>query len=131
MRELAVYYCRTCGHYGYYQLSRNAVCQKCQSDMSPLNMRYQDFMNLDPEERDDLLSEIILSSAPSIVERVMAPHKKFNSRETIAALSRQIEDLEAKNQKLNETVDWMHKTIWELLKKNKELELPQGTPPDN
>ena len=85
-------------------------------------MRYQDFMNLDPEERDDLLSATILSYAPSIVERVMEPHKKFNSRETIAALSRQIEDLEANNKKLNETVDWMHKTIWELLKKNKEME---------
>lgn len=122
MRELAVYYCGKCGHYGFYQLSKNAVCPRCHAAMTRLDIRYQDFMNLGPEERDNLLSETILAAAPSIVKRVMAPHKAFNSRETIAALSSQIEYLESENQKLNETVSWMHKAIWELLKKYKKLE---------
>lgn len=122
MRELAVYYCKICGHYGFYQFTKKAICPKCYTKMTQLDMRYQDFMDLNPEERDNLLSEHIHASAPSIVERVMAPHRAFNSRETIANLCRQIEDLETENKKLNETVTWMHKTIWDLLKKTKDLE---------
>lgn len=62
MRELAVYYCIKCGRYGYYQSSKNAACPICNEPMKLLDMRYQEFMNLDCEERDHLLSRLILEA---------------------------------------------------------------------
>lgn len=120
MRELAVYYCQKCGYYGYYQLPKNAVCPKCDCKMVMLSVSYQDFMNLDCKERDDLLAREILETTPSIVQRLVTPHKEFNTREIIAAMSVQIQELETENKKLNETVGWMHKTIWDLLRKGKD-----------
>lgn len=121
MKELSVYYCPHCGHYAYYQLSRNAVCPKCHIQMAILAMRFQDFMNLSLEERDELLSRKILFTGPSIVQRLMEAHKNANNRETIAALTQKIQELETENKHLNETVSWMHKTIWELIQRNKML----------
>lgn len=122
MRELMVYYCPKCGYYAYYQLSKNAVCPKCNTNMTRFHMRYQDFMHLNYEERDELLSKEILNLSDSIISRLSLSSQKANSRETIATLRLKLEDLSAENQKLNETVDWMHQTIWELLRKNKKLE---------
>lgn len=121
MRELAVYYCLKCGRYGYYQTPKNAVCPICNESMKPLDMSYQEFMNLDCDERDQLFSRLILESCPSYVQKLMAPHQAANHRETIARMSQKIIELETDNQKLNETVEWMHATIWELLKENKQL----------
>ena len=57
MRELAVHYCPKCGFYAFYQLSRNAVCPRCDEKMMSLDMRYQDFMDLDCAQRDELLDK--------------------------------------------------------------------------
>ncbi len=122
MRELSVYYCPKCGYYGYYQLPKNAVCPKCNVDMVHLSMSYQEFMNLTCEERDDLLSRQIIASSSPYIQRLMAPHKANNSRELVAVMSTRIADLEAENKKLNETVEWMHQTIWDLIHKNKKLQ---------
>lgn len=119
MRELAVYYCKKCGYYGYYQLTRNAVCPKCDEKMTMLDISYQDFMDLDCRERDNYLAKEILDAAPSIIQRLVSPHKEFNTREIIAAMSVQIQELETENKKLNDTVTWMHQTIWDLLRKSK------------
>lgn len=119
MRELAVYYCPSCGYYGYYQLTANAVCPKCIIPMTLLRMRYQDFMDLDCEERDDLLSQQIVSTS-SVVKRLTAPHKAANNRELIAQLTSRVDELEVENKKLHETINWMHQTIWDLVHKEKK-----------
>ena len=120
MRELSIYYCVKCGYYAYYQLAKNAVCPKCDQKMHLLDMPYQTFMDLDLEERDVLLSHEILRNCPSVVTRITAPHKAFNQRETIAILSAQIVALEEENQKLNETVTWMHQTIWDMIHRQEQ-----------
>lgn len=119
MRELAVYYCRKCGYYGFYQLPRNAVCPKCAEKMALLPLHYLDFMKLDCQERDELLSREILESSSSIVSRLVLPHQQFNQREIIAKLTLKIEELEKENHKLSDTVSWMHETIWDLIKRNR------------
>ena len=101
MRELSVYYCPHCGHYAYYQLARHAVCPKCDIPMQVLDMRFQDFMNLTREERDDLLSfEILSTSCPtglSMSKRLAASQNIPNNREIIAALTQKIQALEDEN----------------------------------
>ncbi|RGY99275.1 teichuronopeptide [Clostridium sp. AM58-1XD] len=126
MRELSVYYCPHCGHYAYYQLARHAVCPKCEIPMQVLDMRFQDFMNLTREERDDLLSfEILSTSCPtglSMSKRLTTSQNMPNNREIIAALTQKIQALEDENKHLNDTVSWMHETIWDLIRKNKLLQ---------
>lgn len=121
MRELSVYYCPKCGHYGYYQLPRNAVCPKCSVDMVLLTITYQDFMDLNCEERDNFLAGQIIESTSPYVRRLVAPHKACNNREIIARMSEHIRELESENKKLNETVEWMHQTIWDLVRKSKGI----------
>ena len=117
MRELSVYYCPLCGRYAYFQLPKNAVCHKCQTKMNLMDMRYQDFMDLDYDARDRLITHKIVESAPTLVERICAPDKVYNHR-----LAAECSRLEQENQELNHTIDWMHKTIWDQLKRTRELE---------
>lgn len=122
MRELSVYYCPRCGHYGYFQLVRNAVCPSCNVKMELLEMHYQDFINLSLEERDSLLIHDIIARSPSVTNRIAAAGRAHNSRKLIAAMNAQIKELESANKQLNDTVEWMHQAIWELLARNKELQ---------
>lgn len=78
-------------------------------------------MNLSCPERDLLLSKEILKRTPTLASRLSAPHKAANYRETIANLSYRIQELEEENKTLKSTVEWMHKTIWDLIKKQKNL----------
>lgn len=117
MRDLFVFYCQKCGFYGYYQLPANAVCPKCSAKMIRLSMRYQDFMDLSCKDRDEFLIRQIIESS-SVSARITASHHINNTRELIGHLSQQIKTLETENAKLNRTVDWMHQTIWNLIKKN-------------
>lgn len=131
MRELAVFYCPDCGHYAYYQTSRHPACPKCGDGgnaMCMLKMYYTEFMKMTCEERDNFLAMEMLKRNPSIMARITAPHKRFNSRETIAELCNVIMDLDAENKVLNDTVDWMHDTIWEMLKAQKGLDKESGAP---
>lgn len=57
MRELTVYCCPDCGRYGFYQISRNAVCPICSRPMTALPVSYQIFMELDLEERSQLIAK--------------------------------------------------------------------------
>ena len=116
------YYCRSCGYYAYYQLPRHAVCPKCETAMQLMDIRYQDFMDLDYEERDRLICQEIIRSSSTLVQRICAPSKLYNQRELTARLTKEVLRLEAENKKLEETVEWMHQTIWEQLRKTKELE---------
>ena len=103
MRELAVHYCPECGFYAFYQLSRNAVCPRCARKMTPLDMRYQDFMDLDCAQRDELLSRKLIEQSP-LVARLLKPHRENNTREIIANLiavigemEKELRQLEAEN----------------------------------
>ncbi|HIX15935.1 MAG TPA: hypothetical protein H9740_09495 [Candidatus Hungatella pullicola] len=125
MRELSVYFCSKCGYYGYYQLSKNAVCPKCSAAMTRLPVSYLEFTNLNCQERDELLAKYIISSASPYIQRLILPHKINNNREIIAVLSKEVDQLEEQNEKLNETVKWMHQTIWELVRKQKGLDQPK------
>lgn len=122
MRELSVYYCPKCGRYGYYQLVRNAVCPNCDVKMRWLDMRYQEFMHLNLVERDELIIHEIITHDSSVTNRMITAARSSNNRQLIASLNTRIQELEAENKELDETVEWMHKTIWELLEKNKILE---------
>lgn len=122
MRELAVYFCRKCGRYAYFQLPKNAICPACNTSMTQLNIAYQDFMDLGHEERDRLISKEIIRNSPTFVQRITSPDRIFNQRELIGQLTNHIEELEADNRKLNETVEWMHATIWDQLSKMKAME---------
>lgn len=124
MRELSVYYCPKCGRYAYYQLVRNAVCPNCNEKMVFLDMDYQSFMHLNREERDNLLIQEILSHSGSISNRILAADRAHNKRQLVATLNARIQELEEENHQLNSTIEWMHQTIWELLRRNRELEHP-------
>lgn len=122
MRELTVFYCPKCGRYGYYQFVRNAVCGQCCRNMLPLSMPCSEFVKLDCAERDQRIVEEILKSGPSVIGRILAADRSHNGRHMAAELVSRIQELEEENRKLNETIEWMHQTIWELLTKSKALE---------
>ena len=67
------------------------------------------------DERDEFLAQEILKTNPSLVERLTAPHKRYNSREIIAEMNNVITNLDTENKILTDTVKWMHDTIWDLM----------------
>ncbi len=122
MRELAVFYCPCCGHYAYYQTSQHPVCPKCRENQPPmcmLRMYYAEFMRLSSEERDNYISMEMLKRNPSIISRIAASGRLFNSRQTIARLCTVIMDLDAENKRLSDTVSWMHDTIWHMMREQR------------
>jgi len=85
-------------------------------------MPYREFIRLGPEERDTLLTREILEKDPSITHHFLATARAHNARAVVAQLKEHIREMELENQKLNETIEWMHQTIWDLLRKTKSLE---------
>ena len=83
MRDLSVYYCSQCGFYAYYQLPKNAICHRCDIAMTLIEMRYQDFMNLDYEQRDKLISNQIVSSSTPYIQKICKPAALHNQREIV------------------------------------------------
>lgn len=93
MRELSVYYCPRCGFYAFHCLSKNAICPKCTEEMKLLDMRWQEFMDLDCIRRDELLSGRLLSDY-SLVSRLAKPYRENNVRQIVANLLAVIEELD-------------------------------------
>lgn len=126
MREIAVYYCGKCGRYGYYSLVRNAVCPNCDRKLVHLEIPYLEFINLEPEEREDLITRDILEKDPMITNRILASARSNNTRASaravVSEMKEYVRELELENAKLNETIEWMHQTIWNLLRRTKSLE---------
>ena len=137
MRELSVYYCPKCGRYGYYHLSKNAVCSECSVPMALLNINYQSFMNMDYSMRDQLIADQIVGEIvpkSSVVQRLAAYAQTSCTRMDAARFRTAIEQLEKenqaladekrvlqkKNEELEQTVGWMHELIWELIRKQEK-----------
>lgn len=124
MRELNVYYCSKCGHYGFYQTSQNAVCPACDTIMNLLPMCYKSFMNLEYDMRDKIIANQLagdLIPHSSVVQRITALEKGCNERLLTIRMKTHIEELEAKNEALRQknleqenTITWMHSMIWDL-----------------
>ena len=100
--------------------------------MTPLDMRYQDFMDLDCAQRDELLSRKLIEQSP-LVARLLKPHRENNTREIIANLiavigemEKELRQLEAENKKQKDTVEWMHRMIWDMVKKQRLTAGPQS-----
>lgn len=128
MRELSVYYCPRCGFYAFYCLRKNAICPKCVEDMKLLDMQCQEFMDLDCDKRDALLSGRLVSDH-SLVSRLAKPYRENNVRQIVANLVTVIEELdeeikrlEKENRKEKETVEWMHQMIWDLVRERRSVE---------
>lgn len=132
MRELTVYYCSKCGHYGYYQQPSRAVCSNCELPMTALPISYQSFMKLGIEMRDELIADQIAGDVTpysSVVQRITELEKGSTSRFLIARLKSRIEELEAeiselskKNQEQKETIEWMHDLVWDLTRQLHKVE---------
>ena len=90
--------------------------------MQLLDITYQEFMDFDLEERDEFLAQQIIKTGPTYIQSLLAREKTFNSRKTIGYLTTELNRLEADNQQLNSTVEWMHDTIWDLLRQTKALQ---------
>ena len=121
MRELSVYYCDKCGYNGYFQLPKNAVCHNCSCPMIRLDMNHRDFTSLDYEDRDRLIATKMVETTPSLIGRITAPEKLYRQRKLVGTLTQHIQELEKEIDKLNETIAWMHSTIWDELRKKQGL----------
>ncbi|MCI8765715.1 MAG: hypothetical protein HFG58_14345 [Lachnospiraceae bacterium] len=121
MKELSVYYCPGCGRYNYSRPLAHMTCPVCELPLKRLTS-YSGFCRLNEEERDKLLVEKIIAGNPAACSRFLAYIRSCSSGEAAALQTPDPRCLESENQKLNETIQWMHQTIWDLLLKNKELE---------
>ena len=121
MRELSVYFCVKCGHYAYFQLPKNAVCHQCKKPMTQLSMNHHDFTSLDYEARDRVIAAKMIEASPTLCGRITAPEKLYQQRKLVGTLTQQIADMETEIKRLNDTIDWMHTTIWDQLRKKQAL----------
>lgn len=122
MRELTVFYCPRCGRYGFYQLVKNAYCHGCEVPMRQLDLPYQSFTHLNLADRDSLICNDIIFKDTSILNRITASDRLHNDRGVLLAQHQTIQTLDQENKRLNDTVEWMHALIWDLIRKNKALE---------
>ena len=83
-------------------------------------------MDLDCDKRDALLSGRLISDH-SLVSRLAKPYRENNVRQIVAnllavteELDEEIKRLERENKKEKETVEWMHKMIWDLVREKRE-----------
>lgn len=127
MRELCVYYCSRCGRYGYYHISKNAVCPDCLAPMTILPISYQEFMDLDFTARDQMIADHLTGNLvphSSVLQRILASSESSSDRIETAQLCTAIEkleqenaDLRRKNKELEHTISWMHELIWDLTRR--------------
>lgn len=132
MRELNVYYCSKCGHYGFYQTSQKAICAACENMMNLLPMCYKSFMNMEYSMRDKIIANQLagdLIPSCSVVQRITALENGCDDRIITIQLKTRIEELEANNEALRQknleqenTITWMHSMIWDLAARLKHKE---------
>ncbi len=130
MRELSVYYCPVCGRYSYNQPADIPACPLCEVSMLLL-MPYSDFRHLDQEERDMQLLQKMIAGDTSLPSHLLAFLRSRSSKVAATLVDSQLHQLESENKKLNDTIQWMHQTIWELLCQNRNLEHQLEKQPEN
>jgi hypothetical protein len=84
-------------------------------------MSQRDFTNLSYEARDRLITLKMIEAAPTLAKRITAPEKLYQQRKLVGALTQQVIEMDAEIKKLNETLGWMHATIWDELRKKQTL----------
>lgn len=120
MSELFVYYCPRCGHFGYFKMQQTLCCPLCESSMRLLNISCEEFMKLSCDNRSKLMIGDMLSHESAISQTTRSAFLSYGHHCISASLISQIHDLSEENVQLNNTIQWMHDTIWELLGKIKE-----------
>ncbi len=121
MSELSPYFCPKCGYYAYFQISRNAICHSCHVKLRRLEISYRTFTEMDRRERDRFIARKIIETAPSLTRAICETEELYNRRQLVAHMTAEYEKLADENKKLNQTVEWMHETIWDLLRQRNEL----------
>ena len=71
--------------------------------------------------RDRLIATKMVEATPSLIGRITAPEKLYRQRKLVGTLTQHIQELEKEIDKLNETIAWMHSTIWDELRKKQGL----------
>ena len=121
MQELSVYYCPVCSRYSYSQPAAIPACPLCEVPMLLL-MPYSDYRFLSQEERDMQLLQKMVDGDASLSSHLLAYLRSRSQKEAATLVDSQLHQLESDNKKLNDTIQWMHQTIWELLCQNRNLE---------
>ena len=121
MQNLTVSYCPICGRYSYSQPSDLPACPTCEVSMVYL-MPYSDFRFLNQEERDRLLIQKIIDNDTSMPGHLLAYLRSCSCKEAATLIDPRVHQLESENKKMNDTIQWMHQTIWDLLHQKRCLE---------
>lgn len=115
MPKLAVSLCLQCGCHTLTQLPSILLCPRCGCPMKPLSIQAETFMKLSGTEQDFFLVQEILDSAPASVRQTLSIRGSSSHHEVIAILCHQVSLLKKENSRLEDTVSWMHQTIWTLI----------------
>ena len=115
MRKLAVCLCLQCGRHTLTQLPSILLCPRCGCLMNPLSIPAETFLKLSKAEQDFHLVQEILHSTPISVRQTLASQDSSSHHEIIALLCHQVYLLKKENSRLEDTVSWMHQTIWTLV----------------
>ncbi len=121
MKDLSVYYCPECGRYTFSQTTKTIICPICGISMIRLT-DYADFCTLNKEERDRLLVQNMITENPSVSSRFLTYTRFCAGSKASDLQDTYIRQLESENKELNNTIQWMHQMIWDLIHKNKALE---------
>lgn len=142
MFELTVYYCPSCGYYGYYVALQNAVCPYCMLAMKALSTPCKDFMQLEYHSRDRMIAEQLSKESAHLASSSRHPAEGgeqcdegrqtapklgercellLNNYQELSLLFNQLrmenDELLSKYQTSEATVQWMHDMIWDLARK--------------
>ena len=118
MKNLAVFYCQECGYYAYFPEEPLPLCPKCTASkpiLQKLGVSYAHFIRLDQRIQDYYISTALLDYA----QKGSSPVHDYPH--AIATMQHHITDLEEENKVLNDTVLWMHDTIWQLMREQRRI----------
>lgn len=106
MGNLQVYYCPSCGFYGYYD--RPNVCLRCSTGMTKLkSYDYEEFREGNSQRQDEMVVQNLLDNNTDLVIPTVTPYGVCNQRETVAKLLVHLRNVEAENAELKSMVEHM------------------------
>ena len=122
MKNLAVFYCQECGYYAYFPEEPLPLCPKCSAPkpiLQKLGVSYSRFIRLDQRIQDYYISTALLDRAQK--DSTASAADSHDYPHAIASMQHHITDLENENKALNDTVTWMHDTIWQLMREQRRI----------